>query len=25
LQKCEIGVILSDMSRHTRPTPSGLI
>ena len=25
LQKCEIGVILSDMSRHARPTPSGLI
>ena len=24
LQKCEIGVILSDMSRHARPTPSGL-
>jgi len=25
LQKCEIGVILSDMSRHARPTPSVLI
>ena len=25
MQKCEIGVILSDMSRHARPTPSGLI
>jgi len=25
LQKCDIGVILSDMSMHARPTPSGLI
>jgi len=25
LQKCEIGVILSDMSTHAQPTSSGLI